>query len=155
MTLDGESYNFDAGMAGCEWAAYLRVRHSEAIVLRVYPRNRTAKGEDILCQIISSLIYNLATLVPDTFSKVDGLAKSHFETLKQGGTRGISAGIEIIESLPELKIPSDKILWVVDAMNLAEGENTSAGVKNLKVGLQRLLARRKGHLLYTIAKKRH
>ncbi|KAI8947608.1 hypothetical protein F4801DRAFT_497870 [Xylaria longipes] len=153
-TLDGNGYNFEAGMAGCEWAAYLRVRSPDAVVLRVYPKDRTAKAEHILCQLISSLIYNFATLVPGEFDKVDSLSKWNFEALAQGGAQGISAGLRILESLPELEVRSDHFLCVMDALNLAEDESTATDVKKLAAVLGRILARHNGHLLFTMAKRR-
>ncbi|KAI1758484.1 hypothetical protein F4782DRAFT_536985 [Xylaria castorea] len=153
-TLDGNGSNFEAGMAGCEWAAYLRVRNPNAVVLRVYPKDRTAKAENILCQLISSLIYNFATLVPGEFDKVDGLSKGNFEALAQGGAQGIDAGLRILESLPELEVRSNNILCVVDGLTLAEDESTAADVKRLAAVLGRILALHNGHLLYTMAKRR-
>ncbi|KAI0450228.1 hypothetical protein F5B21DRAFT_442746 [Xylaria acuta] len=153
-TLDGNGCNFNAGIAGCEWAAYLRVRSPDAVVLRVYPKDRTAKAEHILCQLISSLIYNFATLVPGEFDRVDSLSKWNFEALAQGGAQGIGAGLRILESLPELEVRGDNFLCVVDALNLAENENTAVDVKKLAAVLGRILARHNGHLLYTMAKRR-
>ncbi|KAI1743022.1 hypothetical protein F4680DRAFT_390580 [Xylaria scruposa] len=151
-TLDGDGYNFDAGMAGCEWAAYVRVRNPNAVVLSVYPKDRTAKAEHILYQLTSSLVYNFATLVPAEFDKADGLSRRNFETLAQGGAQGIEAGLRILESLPELGV--GRFLCIVDALNLAENDSTRADVRKLTAVLERILARHNGHLLYTVAKRR-
>ncbi|KAH8161310.1 hypothetical protein CIB48_g6937 [Xylaria polymorpha] len=153
-TLDGDGYNFDAGIAGCEWAAYLRVRSPDAVVLRVYPKDRTAGAQNILCQLISSLIYNLAVLVPAEFDKVESLSKWNFGALAQGGAQGVGAGLRILESLPELELRSGDFLCVVDALNLAEDESTAADVRKLAAVLGRISARHSGHLLYTMAKRR-
>ncbi|KAI0545155.1 hypothetical protein F4679DRAFT_588778 [Xylaria curta] len=149
-TLDGHGYNFDAGMAGCEWAAYVRVRNPNAVVLSVYPKHRTAKAKHILYQLISSLVYNLAALVPAEFEKGDGLSKRNFEALAQGGSRGIDAGLRILESLPELRVGS--FLCIVDALNLAESDSTVADVERLMAVLGWIMARHNGHLLYTVSK---
>ncbi|TRX91663.1 hypothetical protein FHL15_007445 [Xylaria flabelliformis] len=151
-TLD--RYNVFAGMAGCEWAAYQRARHPKAIVMRVYPDDRTAKEEHILFQLISSLICSFSTLVPVEFDKVDGLSKRNFEALAQGGAQGIEAGLEILESLPEFEVGGRQFLCIVDALNLAENKDTVADVKKLKAVLEQILARHNAHLLYTVAKPR-
>ncbi|KAI0465836.1 hypothetical protein F4859DRAFT_519638 [Xylaria cf. heliscus] len=153
-TLDGKSYNFDAGTAGREWAAYLRVSSPDAVVLRVYPKDRYAGAGQVLCQLISSLIYNLVTLVPGEFDKVDSLGKGNFEALARGGAEGIAAGLRILESLPQLEVQGGNFLCVVDGMNLAEDETTAADVKKLAAVLGRILARHKGHLLYTMPTRR-
>ncbi|RWA13148.1 hypothetical protein EKO27_g1960 [Xylaria grammica] len=149
----GDGYNFNAGLAGCEWAAFLRVRNPDAVVLRVYPKDRTAGAEHILCQLLSSLIYNFATLVPGDFDRVPDLWKRNFEVLAQGGAQGISAGLRILEALPPLELRGRKILCIVDALDLAEAGNTSDEVKKLTAVLRRILARNSGHLLYTKAKQ--
>ncbi|KAF2971546.1 hypothetical protein GQX73_g1983 [Xylaria multiplex] len=146
-----DGYNFNAGLAGCEWAAFLRVRNPDAIVLRVYPKDRTAKAEHILCQLLSSLIYNFATLVPEKFDKVPDLCKQNFELL---ATQGISAGLRILEALPPLELYGMRILCIVDALNLAEADSTADDVKKLTAVLTRILVRNNGHLLYTTAKHR-
>ncbi|KAI0505223.1 hypothetical protein F5B22DRAFT_533909 [Xylaria bambusicola] len=151
--LDGDGYNFDAGVAGCEWAAFLRVRDPSAIVLRVYPKDRTAKAEHILCQLLSSLIFNLAVLVPEKVDKVPDLCKTNFELLAQGGPRGIDAGLRILEALPPLDLNGGRMLCIVDGLNRAEEGNTIDKVKQLTAVLGRILARNNGRLLCTMAKK--
>ncbi|TGJ77565.1 hypothetical protein E0Z10_g10704 [Xylaria hypoxylon] len=147
-----DGYNFNAGLAGCEWAAFLRVRNPDAVVLRVYPKDRTAKAEHILCQLSSSLIYNFATLVPGKFDKVPDLCKQGFEVLAQGGAQGISSGLRILEALPPFELHGKRILCVVDALNLADTDSIAGDVKRLAAVLGRILARNNGHLLYTTAK---
>ncbi|KAI0534458.1 hypothetical protein GGR58DRAFT_516124 [Xylaria digitata] len=146
-----DSYNFSSGLAGCVWAAFLRVRNPDAIVIRVYPKDRTAKAEHILCQLLSSLIYNFATLVPEKFDKVPDLCKQNFELL---AAQGIGAGLRILEALPPLEPYGKRILCIVDALNLAEADSTADDVKKLTAVLARILARNNGHLLYTTAKQR-
>ncbi|KAI0856955.1 hypothetical protein F4860DRAFT_528713 [Xylaria cubensis] len=146
-------YNVMCGMAGCEWAAFLRARHPDAVIMRVYPDDREAKEEHILLQLISSLICSFSTLVPVEFDKVDGLSKRNFETMVQGGAQGIEAGLRILESLPELEVGDRNFLCVVDALNLAENKDMVADVKKLKAVLERIVARANGHLLYTVTKQ--
>ncbi|KAJ2991875.1 hypothetical protein NUW58_g2360 [Xylaria curta] len=153
-TLGADGYNFDAGLAGCEWAAFLRVRSPDAVVLRVYPKDRTAKADHILCQLLSSLLFNFATLIPDEFDKVPDLCKRNFEAFAQGGAQGIDAGLRILEALPPLELRGRSILCVVDALNLAEADGTADRAKQLAAILARILARNNGHLLYTMAKRR-
>lgn len=152
LTSDG--YDIEAGLTGCEWAAYLRVRNPIAVILRVYPKNRTARAEHILCQLLSSLIINLATLVPVEFNKVPDLCKENFELLAQGGARGIDAGCRIVEALPRLKLREAGMLCIVDALNVAEARGAADDVKQLKAVLSRMSARNNGHLLYTMARTR-
>ncbi|KAI3328774.1 hypothetical protein F4824DRAFT_391230 [Ustulina deusta] len=152
-TLSADGYNFSAGLAGCEWAAFVRVRNPDAVVLRVYPKDRTAKADHILCQLLSSLIYNLATLVPGKFDKVPDLGKRNFELLAQGGPQGIGAGLRILEALPPLELRGERMLCVVDALNLAEAESTADDAKKLTAVLGRILARNNGQLLFTMAKR--
>ncbi|KAI1309196.1 hypothetical protein F5Y03DRAFT_74494 [Xylaria venustula] len=152
-TFGAEFYDFDARIAGCEWAAFLRVRDPSAVVLRVYPKDRTAKAEHILCQLLSSLICNFITLIPDKFDKVPDLHKRNFEFLAQGGPQGIDAGLRILEALPPLELHGGRILCVVDALNLAEAENNFDDVKQLTMILGRILARDDGRLLLTMAKQ--
>ncbi|KAI1429684.1 hypothetical protein F5Y12DRAFT_330714 [Xylaria sp. FL1777] len=152
-TFDADGYNFDAGLAGCEWAAFLRVRDPDAVILRVYPKDRTTKAQHILCQLLSSLIYNFATLVPDNFDKVPDLYRRNFELLAQGGPRGIDAGLRILEALPPLELRGGRILCIVDTLNLAEEKSTVDDVKQLTMVLGRILARNNGRLLCTMAKR--
>jgi hypothetical protein len=49
FVLGSSRYNFDAGHAGCEWGAFLRVRHPAAVILRVYPKVRAAMADNIVC----------------------------------------------------------------------------------------------------------
>ncbi|KAI1353913.1 hypothetical protein F5Y01DRAFT_312506 [Xylaria sp. FL0043] len=151
-TLDDKCFNFNAGMAGCEWAAYLRVRNRDAVVLRVYPKDRTAKPEHILCQLLSSLIYNFIPLVLEKFDKVPDLCKRNFELLAQGGRQGIDAGLKILEAFPPLQLQGRRMLCVVDALNLTEAESTVGNVNQLTVVLGRILVRNNGRLLLTISK---
>ncbi|KAI0430508.1 hypothetical protein F5Y09DRAFT_355912 [Xylaria sp. FL1042] len=153
-TLNAKCYNLDAGIAGQEWAAFLRVRNPNAAILRVYPKDRTAKAEHILCQLLSSLIYNFTPLVPEKFDKVPGLYKRNFQILAQGGPEGIDAGLRILESLPPLKLRGGGIMCVVDALNLAGAKNTIDAVEKLTAVLGRILARHNGHLLFTLAKQK-
>ncbi|KAK5626560.1 hypothetical protein RRF57_002275 [Xylaria bambusicola] len=120
FVLDGDGYNFDAGLASCEWAAFLRVRDPGAIVLRVYPKDRAAKVEHILCQLLSSLIRNLTVLVPEKFDKVPDLCKRNFELLAQGGSEGMDAELRILEALPLLELNEGRMLCIVNGLNRAE-----------------------------------
>ncbi|KAI2621326.1 hypothetical protein GGS21DRAFT_541741 [Xylaria nigripes] len=153
-TLSTKSHNIESpGSAGCEWAAYLRVRSPGAVVLRVYPKDRTVSPDMILCQIVSSLIFNFATLVPEEFDRVPDLCKQSFDALVQGGQLGIEAGLRILEALPPF-VPCEKgLLCIVDALNLAQDGSTDHEAKRLAVILERIMARNKGHLLYTVAKR--
>ncbi|KAI1112283.1 hypothetical protein F5Y14DRAFT_463745 [Nemania sp. NC0429] len=152
-TLTSNSDQFDAGIAGCEWAAFLRVRNPEAVVLRVRPTSRTASAGDILRQLISSLIYNLATLVPEEFEKAD-LSKDNFELLAQGGAGGVGAGLKILAALPPLEVRRGGILIIVDGLNLAEDARTADEVRRFKSVLESLSAQNYGHLLYTMGQRR-
>ncbi|KAI3324181.1 hypothetical protein HD806DRAFT_543577 [Xylariaceae sp. AK1471] len=153
FVLDGNGFNFDAGEAGREWAAFLRVRNPDAIVLRVYPKDRTATADHILCQILSSLVYNLITLVPGEFERVPGLCKRNFQLPAQGGPQGIDAGLKILGGLPLLGLGGCRILCIVDSLDLAETENAVGDVRELTAVLGKVLAQNHGHLLYTVAKK--
>ncbi|KAI1196665.1 hypothetical protein F5X97DRAFT_344358 [Nemania serpens] len=153
-TLTSDGYNIEAGLAGCEWAAYLRVRNPRAVVLRVYPKNRAARAEHLLCQLISSLICNFATLAPAEFEKVSDLSKENFEILAQGGARGVGAGLGILQALPLLQLRGNGILCIVDALNIAEAGGAAHDVRQLKAVLVSILARNNGHLLYTMARTR-
>ncbi|KAI1824278.1 hypothetical protein F4861DRAFT_271107 [Xylaria intraflava] len=153
-TLSDLNSNFDAGMAGREWAAFLRVRSPGATVLRVHPKQRVVAPERILCQILGSLIYNFATLVPAEFDRVPDLCRRNFEALAQGGPQGIAAGLRILEALPPFETRSEGILCIVDALNLAVGGGTTDGVRQLTAVLGRILSRNGGHLLFTVAERR-
>ncbi|KAI0104989.1 hypothetical protein GGR51DRAFT_200303 [Nemania sp. FL0031] len=152
-TLDDHNFNFSARIAGCEWAALLRARDPNAIILRVWPRDRIAGAPHILCQLFSSLIRNFATLAPAEFDKDPDLSKRNFELLVQGGTQGIHAGLKILEALPPFDLGNKKLLIVVDGLNLAEVDSTADYVKQLRVVLGEKATRNRGHLLYTTAKQ--
>ncbi|KAJ8131240.1 hypothetical protein O1611_g2386 [Lasiodiplodia mahajangana] len=152
-TLDDHNYNFSARTAGCEWAALLRARDPNAVILRVYAKDRYAGAPHILCQLLSSLIRNFATLAPAEFDRQPELCKQNFELLVQGGTRGIHTGLKILEALPTFKLGDRKILIVVDGLNLADVDSTTDEVRQLKAVLERIATRNRGHLLYTIAKQ--
>ncbi|KAI1187999.1 hypothetical protein F5B17DRAFT_429974 [Nemania serpens] len=152
--LWSDGNNIAAGLVGCEWAAYLRVRNPEAIILRVDPKNRTARADRLLCELLSSLITNIATLVPAEFDIFPGLCRDNFELLARGGARGIDAGCMILEALPRLELHGTRFLCVLDALNLAELGGQADAVRQLKGVLRIVLARNRGHLLYTLARTR-
>ncbi|KAI1131154.1 hypothetical protein F5Y10DRAFT_287907 [Nemania abortiva] len=151
-TLNDYDLGFDASRAGCEWAACLRVRDPSAVILRVYPRDRYSGGAHILCQLLSSLICNFATLARDELDNVPDLSKANFEILAQGGAVGVSVGLRILEALPPFQFPW-KMLCVVDGLGLAKTDSTINEVAQLKAILERIITRNRGHLLYTVAKQ--
>lgn len=153
LVLGGDGRNYHARPAGCEWAAALRVRCPDAVVLRVYSKDRTTGPEDILFQILSSLIYNLSSLVPRQFEKMPDLCRRNFELLSQGGALGLKAGVKILDALPQLQLGEVGFLCVVDSLDLAEFEETADAVSELTTSLRSLLARNNGHLVYTVAQK--
>ncbi|GAP86731.1 hypothetical protein SAMD00023353_2101580 [Rosellinia necatrix] len=151
-TVDGDGYNFDARRAGCEWAAFLRVRDPGATVLRVYPKSRTVDPEHTLCQLLSSLIYNFISLLPREFDKVPDLCRRNFELLAQGGAPGIDAGLRILEALPPLELHGGRILCIVHGLNPAGSDGAADNIRQVTAVLGRILARNDGHLLYTVTR---
>ncbi|KAI1361673.1 hypothetical protein F5Y08DRAFT_342418 [Xylaria arbuscula] len=152
--LDGDGYNFDAGLAGCEWAAFLRVRDPSAVVLHVYPKDRTGRMEHVLCQLLSSLIYNLASLVPERFEKTSSLCKRNFEVLAQGGRLGIDAGLGILESLPLLDLDGRKMLCIIQGLDRDGNGGIGDNGRPLMAVVEALLAQNNGRLLCTVAKRK-
>ena len=121
--------------------------------MRVYPKHRRVTVEHILCQPLSSLIYNLADLVPERFDKLPDLGKRNFELLAPGGALGIDAGLRILETLPPLDLDERKMLCVMDGLSRAENRDIAGDGRRLIGVLGRFLARNNGRLLCTVAKK--
>jgi len=165
--LTGSEYNIDAAQVGREWAAFLRVRNpDDGIVLRVYPKDKDSNGstatatdtvatigEYVILQLLVSLIYNLATLVPDEFERGEDLCKRNFEELARGGPNGIGAGLRILEAFPRLHRPGKRLLCIVDGLDLAENEGTLSILRQLVETLREIFLRNNGHLIYTVARR--
>ncbi|KAI1267988.1 hypothetical protein F5Y18DRAFT_442390 [Xylariaceae sp. FL1019] len=147
--LDGQYRNFDSSYAGREWAAYLRVRSPDATVLRVYPKDKTASPEDILVQILISLVVNMIRLVPAEFElPLPTPRKELFESLAEGGSLGIDYGLDILEYLPPLESRGN-MLCVVDGLRLADAGENGKRVDEFKQVLEKVLGRNQADLLYT------
>ncbi|KAI8965376.1 hypothetical protein F5Y11DRAFT_312936 [Daldinia sp. FL1419] len=154
QALDGLNRNYSAGYAGREFARSLRVRCPEnAIVLRVYVKNRNASPKAVLLHILGSLIWSLIALVPREFTSSDGLHHRKFETLMSRGHGSIEAGLEILESLPPLELGGRKLLCIVDGLDLAEERNTLERLQRLLAILGDVIWKNRAHLIYTLSRK--
>ncbi|KAI2633088.1 hypothetical protein GGS26DRAFT_555270 [Hypomontagnella submonticulosa] len=146
-------YKYSAAYAGREWAKYLRAaRPDEALVVRVYAKNREAPPATVLMQLLGSLVWSFITLVPREFDAVEDLRRHNFEALMGGGPDRFDAGVRILSALPKFRLGKRRLFCIVDGLHLAEGKETSSHVATLVAVLRDVVAKNDGHILYTISR---
>ncbi|KAI0026251.1 hypothetical protein F4780DRAFT_16787 [Xylariomycetidae sp. FL0641] len=150
--LQGLYYDYPASYIGREFARYIRVRAPGSVVLRVYVKQQNTGPERCLLQLLASLIWNIISLLPPEFPRVEQLSRKNFDCLQAAGEGSLEAGLAILKSLTLLDLRNEKMLCVVDGLDLAESEDTLSMIHGFDAALRTMLASNGAHLLYTFTK---
>ncbi|KAI1769292.1 hypothetical protein GGR53DRAFT_527563 [Hypoxylon sp. FL1150] len=154
LMLDYARTGLDASYAGLEFAKRLRVLRQDVTVLRVYVRSPKEKpAESILIQLLASLIWNMITLVPDSFRPVGNLARRSFKAFMNGGPDCFEMGVKLLTALPRLDTKGRKLIFIVDGIEHAESEKTLDQVGYFVRTLRNTVASNCGQLLFTLNRK--
>jgi hypothetical protein len=138
--------------SGDVFARFLRARDPVARVLRVSVYNEHARAshqnlptdpklraEAALLRIVSSLVFNLVSLVPARFQAHDDLQPARFEELKLGR---VDAGIAILKALPKLDLGRNdlgfgerrkRLMVIIDGIDLAFDGDTTMRCRSLQL----------------------
>ncbi|KAI1341063.1 hypothetical protein F5Y15DRAFT_414185 [Xylariaceae sp. FL0016] len=151
--LNSVGRRYCASQAGREWARFLRVRDKDAAILRVYVKDQNGSPEKILLRILTSLVWNLVALAPAEFERSEGLTKRQFDSLQRCDPGSFRAGIAILKGLPNFHLRGDKMLCIIDGLDIVETYATMEDLRVLDRVLRSVIGRNRGHLLYTMDKK--
>ncbi len=144
------------------FARFLRARDPTARVLRVSPyqphddlgSDPKERAELALLRIVSSLVFNLASLLPGRFDTHRDLCQERFLELEFGCPE---AGIDILLALPRLESlkrtgnsdRSKKLMIIVDAMGTAFNRHTETLCQSLVKALEHVADRNGAVLMFT------